>query len=184
MYIVYTLSDPKIWSTWEKWIGRKGRIDGEAVEWFITNYPPIAQGTEYYICGPGGMNIEVRKTLLGLQIPKELIHIEQFVGNIEEMNSTIKAVDNAQMTVILNGQTQKLTILNGKTILQTLKEANTNPPFSCENGVCASCIAKVTKGSAEMKICMALEDEEIAKGMVLSCQALPTSKVLEIKFAT
>ena len=182
LQIVHTLSNPKVWSTWEQWKGKKGRIEAAAVEWFITKNPPIAQSTEYYICGPGAMNISVRNTLLGLQIPKKLIHVEQFGGKVEALNTTIQAVDNAQASVTLNGQTHHLTIPKGKTILQVLKEANTNPPYSCESGVCATCVAKVTKGKAEMKACMALEEEDIAKGMVLTCQALPVTDMIEIRF--
>ena len=182
LHVVHTLSDPEVWSTWEQWKGRKGRIDAESVEWFITNHPPIAQSTEYYICGPGAMNVSVRNTLMGLQIPKELIHIEQFGGNVEELNNNIKAVENAQLAASLNDQIHHLVIPKGKTILQVLKEANTNPPYSCESGVCGTCVAKIIKGKAEMKSCMALEDGEIEKGMVLTCQALPTTEDVSISF--
>jgi len=182
LQIVHTLSNPNVWSTWEQWKGRKGRIDAEAVEWFITNHPPIAQSTEYYICGPGAMNVGVRNTLISLGIPKELVHIEQFGGKVEELNTKIEVVDNAQLSVTLNGQKHQLTIPKGKTILQVLKDADVNPPYSCESGVCATCVAKVTKGKAEMKACMALEDDEIAKGMVLTCQALPVTEEIEIEY--
>ncbi len=182
LQIVHTLSDPKVWTTWEQWKGRKGRIDAEGVEWFITNYPPIAQTTEYYICGPGAMNIAVRNTLLNLGIPKSLIHIEQFGGNVEALNTDIVAVDNAQLFVTLNSQVYELTIPKGKTILQVLKDAKVNPPYSCESGVCATCAAKVTEGKAKMKACMALDDEDIKQGMVLTCQALPTTKTIAIEF--
>ena len=182
LQISYTLSEPKTWQAWEQWKGRKGRIDAEAVEWFITNHPPVAQSTEYYICGPGAMNVSIRNTLIGLQIPKELIHIEQFGGNIEELNTDINAIDNAKLTATFDGEKHQLTIPEGKTILQVLKAANTNPPYSCESGVCGTCVAKVTKGKAEMRSCMALEDDEIEKGMVLTCQAQPVTEEIAIEY--
>ena len=183
LQLVHTLSSPKVWSTWEQWKGRKGRVDTETVEWFITNYPPIAQSTEYYICGPGAMNRSVRKTLIDLGIPKELIHIEQFgSSNVEELNTTIEAIADAQLSVSLNGKSHQLIVPLGKTILQVLKEADVNPPYSCESGVCATCMAKVTKGKAEMKACMALEDEEIARGFILTCQALPITQEIDVVF--
>ena len=181
LQIVHTLSNPKVWSSWKQWNGRKGRIDTEAVEWFITSHPPIAQSTEYYICGPGAMNLSVRKTLIGLGVPKELIHIEQFGGNVEEMNSRIQAVDNAKLSVTHNDEVYQLTIPKGKTILQVMKTANINPPYSCESGICGTCMAKVITGGAEMKACMALEDKEINQGMILTCQALPTTSEIKIK---
>ncbi len=182
LLVVNTLSDPNVWSAWKQWNGRKGRIDSEAVNWFITNHPPIAQSTEYYICGPGAMNISVRNTLLGLQIPKKLIHIEQFVGSIEESNDSINPIDNALLSVTLNGAAHQLSIPKGKTVLQVLKEAKVNPPYSCESGVCGTCIAQVIEGKAGMKSCMALEEQEINQGLVLTCQAFPTTKTLNVKF--
>ncbi len=132
--VVHTLSNPKVWSAWTQWTGRKGRIDAKAAEWFITEHPPIAQSTEYYICGPGAMNVSVRKTLVSLEIPEELIHIEQFGGNIETLNTEIEAAENAQLTALLNEKSYELTIPKGKTILQVLKTAGVNPPYSCESG--------------------------------------------------
>jgi len=142
----------------------------------------IAQSTEYYICGPGAMNISVRNTLLGLQIPKKLIHIEQFAGSTEESNDSIKEVDDALLSATLNGAVNHLSIPKGKTILQVLKEAKLDPPYSCESGVCGTCVARVIEGKAEMKSCMALEEEEINQGLVLTCQAYPTTKKLKINF--
>ena len=180
--IVHTLSDPKVWSTWKQWTGRKGRIDAEAVEWFINTYPPVAQNTEYYICGPGAMNTTIRDTLIGLDVPKELVHIEQFGGNSETSNTAIKAVDQAQLTAKVNGQKYQITIPKGKTVLQALKDVKADPPYSCESGVCGTCVARVTSGEVEMKSCMALEEKEIQKGMVLTCQALPVSKSVTLQF--
>lgn len=180
--IIYTLSNPNVWTTWEQWKGKKGRIDAEAVEQFITENPPIAQTTEYYICGPGAMNISIQKTLMELGIPKELIHIEQFGGNIVEAENNINAIDNANVKVVLNGQTHQLTIPKGQTILQVLKAQKIESPYSCESGVCATCIAKVQKGKVEMKSCFALEDQDIQNGNILTCQGLPTTAEVEIQF--
>lgn len=181
LQVVHTLSSPKVWSTWEQWKGRTGRIDAANVEWFITNYPPVAQTTEYYICGPGAMNVGTRKTLWSLGIPKNLVHIEQFGGTVEAVNTDIPAVE-AQLRVKLNGQNHQLSVPKGQTILQALKAAKLEPPYSCESGVCATCTAKITKGKAEMKACMALEDKDIEKGMVLTCQALATTTEIEVVF--
>ena len=181
--VVHTLSKPRVWSTWKQWEGKKGRIDENAVEWFITNHPPVAQTTEYYICGPGAMNKAIRKSLLELGIPKELIHIEQFGGEVTAESNDINAISGAQLTVKINNQNHQLPIPTGKTILQTLKDANIETPYSCESGVCGTCVAKIKSGSAEMKSCMALDENEIKDGFILTCQSLPTSADLEIEYS-
>jgi ring-1,2-phenylacetyl-CoA epoxidase subunit PaaE len=181
--IVHTLSSPKVWSVWKQWSGRKGRIDSKAVEWFIKNYPPVAQSTEYYICGPGAMNMSIRNTLMRLDVPKTLIHIEQFAGSLDNADLDIDAVENATLDISLNGQKHELTIPKGQTILETLKSAKVSVPYSCEGGICGTCIAKVTKGKTAMKSCMALEEKEITKGWILTCQALPLTEKIEIEFS-
>lgn len=179
--IVYTLSAPKVWTTWETWKGKKGRIDASSVEWFINQHPPIAQQTEYYSCGPGAMNTTVKNTLLELGIPKELIHIEQF-GATEELSNEMEGVDKAQLTVSLDRQSHQLKMTKGKTILETLKAAEVASPYSCESGVCGTCVATLVKGEVVMKSCMALDDEELKKGLILTCRALPKTEEIEVKF--
>jgi ring-1,2-phenylacetyl-CoA epoxidase subunit PaaE len=175
-----TLSKPKVWSTWKQWSGRKGRIDADAVEWFINQHPPIAQTTEYYACGPGAMTSTIQDVLVNLEVPKSLIHIEQF--GAAKKSPPNKGFENALLKVQLNQQSNTLSIPKGKTILQTLKAANLEPPYSCESGVCGTCKAKVISGEVSMNACMALDDEEIKKGVILTCRAVPMTPEISIEF--
>jgi ferredoxin len=50
-----------------------------------------------------------------------------------------------------------------------------SPPFSCQAGNCATCIARICEGSAVMKVNDALDDDEVADGWVLTCQAVQQS---------
>lgn len=180
--VVHTLSSPNDWKTWKSWKGKRGRIDAQAVEWFITQYPPTAQHSEYFICGPGAMNAGIKNTLIDLGIPRERVHVEQFGGVTNTSVNKIEAVDNAELITELNGQVYNLKVQKGKTLLQTLKEAQAQPPYSCESGVCGTCIALVKNGKATMKSCMALEEAEITKGYILTCQAVPITGTLQIQF--
>ena len=70
----YTLSRPKsswsdLWKTSNEHIFRKGRVDAEAVKWFINEYPLYAQNAEYYICGPGTMIENTKKALKTIDVP-------------------------------------------------------------------------------------------------------------------
>lgn len=181
LVVVHTLSDPKVWTTWKQWNGRKGRIDAKAVDWFVENHPPVAQSTEYFICGPGAMNTAVRDELVALGVPSSLIHIEQF-ANVGADNDNMIAAVSSVVDVFLEGRTISVSVEPGTTILEALKDAGERPPYSCQSGVCATCVAKVKKGSAEMKACMALDEDEIKAGQILTCQALPTSEKLEIVY--
>ena len=182
LQIIHTLSSPKYWTTSQSWKGRKGRIDNECIEWFIEQNPPIAQNTEYYICGPGAMNVAVKTALLGLGVPKHLIHIEQFGSVSSQGTKKINGYGDALLISQLKGHDYAFKVPEGKTLLDVLKSQNVNPPYSCESGVCGTCTAKLIKGKVEMKSCMALDEKDIDNGLILTCQSIPMSEKVEIEF--
>ena len=55
-------------------------------------------------------------------------------------------------------------------------------PYSCQGGVCSSCICRIKDGSAVMRQNNILTDSEVNEGLVLSCQAEPTSSILKVDF--
>nr|WP_230306707.1 2Fe-2S iron-sulfur cluster-binding protein [Bordetella pertussis] len=55
-------------------------------------------------------------------------------------------------------------------------------PYSCKGGVCSTCRCKVVAGEVDMDANFALEDYEVARGFVLSCQSYPVSDRLVIDF--
>ena len=54
------------------------------------------------------------------------------------------------------------------------------PPYSCEAGDCATCMAKLTEGAATMHANNALIDDEVEGGWVLTCQAVPTTPTIHV----
>ena len=49
-------------------------------------------------------------------------------------------------------------------------------------GVCSTCVAKVEEGEVEMEVNYALEPDELARGLVLSCQARPKTEKVKLTF--
>ena len=70
----------------------------------------------------------------------------------------------------------------GNTLLQTARLAGLKAPSSCETGSCGTCMAQVVEGSARMLNNDALDDDEIAEGWVVTCQALPTSRTVRVVY--
>lgn len=185
LILVHTLSRPKsnwsdLWKSSSDKAFRKGRVDADAVNWFINQYPPYAQNAEYYICGPGNMIENTKKTLQDLDVPLERIFIESF-GGTDNSNAT-EGVANAKLTAQLNGETVTATIPQGRTILRTLIDAGKEPPYSCEGGVCSTCLCKVKKGKVHMKNNLSLDEKEVANGYILSCQSIPMSDEVEVVY--
>lgn len=78
----------------------------------------------------------------------------------------------ATVTIQLDGKTVHTALRPNETLLETARYAGMAPPFSCEAGNCGTCMAKVTEGHATMRVNDALDDDEVADGYVLTCQAV------------
>ena len=66
------------------------------------------------------------------------------------------------MTIELDGRTESTEYRPGTTILQTARQMGLAPPFSCEAGSCATCMARLLEGTASMHVNNALTDDEVA----------------------
>ncbi|TPG33157.1 2Fe-2S iron-sulfur cluster-binding protein [Mycolicibacterium hodleri] len=79
----------------------------------------------------------------------------------------------SEVTILLDRKTTTVAGRPGETILETARRAGLTPPFSCEAGNCGTCMAKLTEGTATMRVNDALLDDEVEDGYVLTCQAVP-----------
>ena len=179
LVVRHVLSKPGLWPGMDYW--RRGRIDAAAVEAFIAEHPPEAQDARYYVCGPGGMNAGVREALRNLDVPADRIRLESYGGAGGARDLSIAGVA-AVATVALEGRTLAAPVAAGQTLLDAVRAAGAAPPFSCESGVCGSCRARLTAGRVHMRARMALVDDEIAAGAILTCQAVPTTPELAVSY--
>ena len=87
-----------------------------------------------------------------------------------------------QVTITLDCKTTTVRYRDGNTLLQTARMAGLSAPSSCETGSCATCMARLTEGSARMINNDALTEDEVAEGWVLTCQSLPTSPSVTVVY--
>ena len=87
-----------------------------------------------------------------------------------------------KVIIICDGIEYKLDMLDDKTILELALENDIDAPYSCQGGICSTCLAKLNKGSIEMDNNQILTDDEVEDGYILSCQARPTSDEVEVNF--
>ena len=164
------------------WKGAVGRINHKEVKTFLEANPIRNQEGIYFICGPGDMIDNVEAALTKLDIDKKAIYIEHFNTPNSDAGAKVAGTDGAKMKVQLGGEIIELAVPAGKTILDVLIDAKYDPPYSCTSGACSTCMAKVTKGSVKMDACYALDDDEVAEGYILTCQAHPTSDEVELNY--
>ena len=70
----------------------------------------------------------------------------------------------------------------GETLLESARRGGMTPPFSCEAGNCGTCMAKLTEGTATMRVNDALDDDEVEDGYVLTCQAVPDTAAITVDY--
>lgn len=189
--VVHTLSSPvkqsepglvglfkKAKTTWK---GETGRISKEKIEAFIQgNILPDSNTSQYYLCGPGDLIANAEKVLEKLGVEKSRIHREFFSTPAEK--GAAVAGSACHVKVHLNGKVIEMDVDGKKPILDELIARKMNPPYSCTSGACSSCMAQTISGEVKMEACYALDDDEVKKGLILTCQAKPVSATLEITY--
>ena len=89
---------------------------------------------------------------------------------------------SATLEILYDDINYKIDAQEGKSILDTALENKLDVPYSCQGGVCSSCIARVKFGTAEMQTNQVLTEDEVKEGLILTCQAHPTSNKLLVDY--
>jgi len=159
-----------------------GRIEKPTVNYVLKNKFKDTDFTNFYLCGPEEMINTVTEILLENGITKNNIHFELFTSSTEEGEIDANLEGKTEITVLVDDEEFSFTMDQKKTILDAAINEDIDAPYSCQGGVCSSCICKVTEGTAVMEKNSILTDSEIAEGLVLACQAHPTSAKIKIDF--
>ena len=153
---------------------RQGRIDGDIVNYILKNKFEDTVFSNFYLCGPEPMINSVSATLKEQGVDENLIHFELFTSSDE--GELLEAHDgNTEITVIVDDEEKTFSMSQDKSILEAALAEGLDAPFSCQGGICSTCIARIKVGKAEMRKNQILTDGEIADGFILTCQAHPTT---------
>jgi len=86
------------------------------------------------------------------------------------------------VTIHLDRKKVSVPLVPGETLLESARRAGLEPPFSCEAGNCGTCMAKLVEGHATMRVNDALEDDEVADGYILTCQGVPDTDSVTVRY--
>ena len=141
-------------------------------------------GWEPYICGPDPYLAVVRTALGQLGVPAKRIRAERFLSLAENPFEETRPSGGlaATLSVELDGTTQVLPWQPGTRMLDVLIAAGMQAPYSCRQGICGACACQLTAGEVEMAHNEVLEEEDLADGYILACQALPLTPEVRITY--
>jgi len=163
-----------------------GRVDANKCEALFAHWIDIDSVDTSFICGPEPMMLGIAAALREHGLSDDQIKFELFAsaqpGRIKRKATSDTgsvAAKSTEATITMDGSARSFTMDKDQSILDAALENALDAPYACKAGVCSTCKCKVLEGEVEMLANHALEDYEVARGYVLSCQAYPlTDKVV------
>ena len=155
-----------------------GRLDGEKVRVLLRSLVPAESVDHVFICGPLGMSEDIEATCREIGIAEKQIHVERFVsefGGKPRPKAVVQASapPKALAALIIDGKRREVPVAEGEAILDAALRAGVDLPFACKGGMCSTCRARLVEGEAQMEVNYSLEQWELEKGFILTCQARP-----------
>jgi 3-ketosteroid 9alpha-monooxygenase subunit B len=139
---------------------------------------------EAFVCGPGPF-MDAAKAA-ARQAGVERIHVERFVSlssnPFEEAVATSDESPDATVEVELDGEHHRFPWPARTRLLDLLLDEGLDAPFSCREGACSACACRLVQGEVKMLHNDVLDEQDLADGYVLACQAVPVTDTVKITY--
>lgn len=159
-----------------------GRIDGKLVKELLKNKFSDWNFDMYFLCGPEEMIDSTRDMLIKNGINEDKIKFELFSSTSNKKEVTKSLSGNTEICVVLDDEETTFEMRMDELILNAALAKGLDAPYSCQGGVCSSCLAKVIEGKAIMERNTILDEDEIEEGLILTCQAHPITSRIKIDY--
>ncbi len=140
--------------------------------------------TEALICGPKPFMRAAREAI---DLPRGRLHIERFVslsGNPFEQTTPVvpEGTEPSTVEVELDGTRHRLSWPAQTKLLDLFLDNGLAAPYSCREGACSACACRLVSGEVKMLNNEVLEQEDLDDGIILACQSLPVTDLVEISY--
>lgn len=132
----------------------------------------VQPGTHLYVCGPGGFMDHVLDTAKAFGWPDDQLHREYFAA------TPVDTSGDGTFEVRLNRSGRTFEVPTGKSVLEVLLGHGVDLPFSCESGVCGTCVTRVVEGTPDHRDRFLTDAERAAGDQFLPCCSRSKSAVL------
>lgn len=157
-----------------------GRVDAEKCALLFRHWIRPRDVDIAFICGPEPMMLAIAESLRDHGLKDDRIRVELFAGGQpgrapRRAAPTDGSANDARTAarVTLDGESRDFAVPKDTTLLEAALANDVDAPFACRAGVCSTCRARVLEGEVEMAANHALEDYEVERGYVLTCQSYP-----------
>ncbi|CAI85959.1 MULTISPECIES: ferredoxin--NADP reductase [Pseudoalteromonas] len=169
----------------------------------LTSLADGMQQGRAFICGPGPFMDAMELAVKAAKFPASRIHIERFSSAAPKIttkpvpanslktpiqdNIAELVVDEANMPAAtiqleLDGEHYVIACESGQTVLDAAEKIGIELPYSCREGMCASCMCEVVSGQVKLNNNDVLDEKDLANNLTLSCQAVPLTSELKLKY--
>ena len=161
-----------------------GRIEKSTVNFVMKNKYKHIDVDAYYICGPEEMIHTVKDVLTEHGIASDRIHFELFKAAKQTDDSIVESVQSGKtkVTIMLDDEKFTFEMTAAQSVLEAALDANLDAPYSCQGGICSSCLARLKEGKVKMRQNNILTDSEVAEGLILTCQSHPLTPTIYVDY--
>ncbi len=166
-----------------------GILDRAKCDLLLKHWVNAADVDTAFICGPEAMMLQVSEALQAAGLDKQQIKFELFTSQAQKGPRKVQPqpaskVENAcHATVVIDGRARSFDMQKGThTILDAALEEGLELPYACKGGVCSTCRALLSEGEVDMDANFALEDYEVKRGYILTCQSYPITDKVVVDF--
>ncbi|MEH6437759.1 PDR/VanB family oxidoreductase, partial [Massilia sp. DD77] len=121
------------------------------------------EGTHLYVCGPGGFIEHILSSARAQGWPEAQLHVEYFAGAV------IDTTGDQAFDVKLASSGKVVSVPAGRTVIQVLAEQGVDIPYSCEEGVCGTCLTRVVDGVPDHRDMYLTDEERAANDQFTPC---------------
>lgn len=147
--------------------------DGDAAQ--KLNLPALLatpSDTHLYVCGPAGFIGAVLDVAREQGWPEAQLHVEYFSA------AAADTTGDQPFDVKLASSGKVLTVPAGRSVLQVLAEQGVDIPYSCEQGVCGTCLTRVLSGEPDHRDMYLTDEERAANDQFTPCCSRARSPLL------
>ena len=160
-----------------------GRIEKSTVNYVMLNKHKHIEVDAFYLCGPEAMIHVVKDVLTDNGIDNDRIHYELFkAAKPADLEEVVNLKGKTQATITVDDETTTIEMSQTQTILEAALDEDIDAPYSCQGGICCSCIARLKEGEVTMRQNNVLTEKEVASGLILTCQSHPTTPNIVVDY--